>query len=79
VDESIRRSGRLVQRIAAALLDMHPAERRPFIRPLIALIERIVDGDPDLISASSAPANRDPHRMRQHEWRFLDDDDFGPR
>jgi hypothetical protein len=51
-----------VQGVAAALLHMHPADRRLFIRPLIALIERVVDGDTDAISASSTPANRDlPH------------------
>jgi hypothetical protein len=62
VDESIPRSGRLVQGVAAALLHMHPADRRLFIRPLIALIERVVDSDTDSISASSTPANRDlPH------------------
>jgi hypothetical protein len=53
VDESIRRSGRLVQGVAAALLHMHPAERRLFIRPLIALIERVVEGDTDSISAAN--------------------------
>jgi hypothetical protein len=40
---------------------MHPADRRPFIRPLIALIERAADGDTDSISASTTPANRDRH------------------
>jgi hypothetical protein len=59
VDETIRRSARLVQEVAAALLRLHPADRRLFIRPLIALIERVLDGDIDPISASSAPANRD--------------------
>jgi hypothetical protein len=58
VNESIRRSGRLVQGVDAALLHMHPAERRLFIRPLIGLIELVVDGDIDSISASSTPANR---------------------
>jgi hypothetical protein len=59
VDESIRRSGRLVQGVAASLLHMHPAERRLFIRPLIALIERVVDGDTDSISAAT-PAMAEP-------------------
>ncbi len=53
MDESIRRSGRLVRGVAATLLPMHPAERRPFIRPLIALIERIVDGDTDSMEAAT--------------------------
>jgi hypothetical protein len=51
VDESIRRSCHLVQAVAAALLHMHPAERRLLIRPLIALIERVVDSDTGSISA----------------------------
>jgi hypothetical protein len=61
VDESIRTSGRLVQGVAAALLHMHQAERSLFIRPLITLIERVVDGDTDPISTSSMPANWDLH------------------
>jgi hypothetical protein len=53
VDDSIRRSGRVVQGVAASLLRMHPAERRPFIRPLIVLIEHVLDGDTGSFSASS--------------------------
>jgi hypothetical protein len=35
-----------VQDVAAALLRMDPADRRPFIRPLIALIMRVAaDGN----------------------------------
>ena len=68
MDESIRTSGRLVQGVAAALLHMHPAERRLFIRPLTTLIERVVDGDTDSISTSSTPADAaicifDPNRV----------------
>jgi hypothetical protein len=70
----------LVQRVAAALLDMHPAERRPFIRPLILLIERIVDGDPDSISASNAPAKGNPHPVHDDDYPSLDvAEDFGAR
>ena len=45
-----------MQGVAAVLLHMQPAQRRTFIRPLIALIERVVDGDTDSIAASSTPA-----------------------
>jgi hypothetical protein len=55
-----------VQGVAAALLRLHPADRRPFIRPLIALIERVLDGDTDSISAPSTPANRYPHPVPEH-------------
>jgi len=50
---------------------MHPAERRPLIRPLIALIERVVDRDHDSISASRAPANGGREcspRYRVHDY-----------
>jgi hypothetical protein len=40
VDESIRRRDPRVQDVAVALLRMDPADRQPFIRPLIALITR---------------------------------------
>jgi hypothetical protein len=53
VEESIQGIGRKVQLAAAALMLMHPAERRPFIRPLVALIERVVDGDTDSILAAN--------------------------
>jgi hypothetical protein len=69
-----------VQRFAAVLLEMHPAERRACIRPLIALIERVVDGDTDSISASSTQANQDLDPVLRHDWSFLDDAyEFGPR
>ena len=41
VDESIRRRDPRVQDVAVALLRMHPADRQPFIRPLITLILRV--------------------------------------
>jgi hypothetical protein len=44
---------RLVQCVAATLLHMHTADRRPFVRPLIALIERLLDGDTESISTSA--------------------------
>jgi len=56
VDESIRRSGRLVQDVAASLLPMHPAERGPFIKPLIALIQQVLDGDTVSFPASTTLA-----------------------
>src|SRR5262249_51222528 len=73
VDESIRRSARLVQGVSAALLHMHPADRRPFIRPLTALIERVVDGDTVSISASTTPANRDLPPVPEHDRPYLGD------
>jgi hypothetical protein len=59
---------------------MHPFERRYFVRPLIALIERIVDGDTDSISASSPPAKANPHPVHDDDYPSLDGaEDFGPR
>ena len=61
MDESIRRPELRVQVVAAALLRMDPADRRPFIRPLIALIERVAaDGNRKILVASE-PANGDRH------------------
>ena len=79
MDESIRTSGRLVHGVAAVLLHMHPAERRTFITPLIALIERVVDGDTDSISTSSTPDNRDLDPILTHDHHALDHAcNFGP-
>jgi hypothetical protein len=59
---------------------MHPRERRPFVRPLIELIERVVDRGNDSISASSTPANGNLHRIPEHDSPSLDDGyDNGPR
>jgi hypothetical protein len=58
---------------------MHPTERRLFIRPLIALIERVVDGDTDSISTSSTPADWDLHPILKHDHHPLDHAcNFGP-
>jgi hypothetical protein len=46
---------------------MHPADRRPFIGPLIALIERAADGDTDSIWASSTSANGDLHPVPEQD------------
>jgi hypothetical protein len=79
VGESIRGSGRLVQGVAANLLHMHPADRRPFVSTLIGLIERIVDSDTDSMCASSMPANLDVHAVPEHYHPSCDDVfDFGP-
>jgi hypothetical protein len=68
-----------VQRVAAALLDMHPAERRPFIGPLIALIERIVDIDTDSISLQASCPRGDLHAVYDDDHHSLDDaEDTGP-
>jgi hypothetical protein len=61
VDESIRRPELRVQAMAAALLPMDAADRRPFIRPLIALIERVAADDNSTILAAGEPANGDRH------------------
>ena len=61
VDESIRRAKHRVQAVAAALLPMDPADRRPFIRPLIALIERVAADGNSTILLASEPANGDRH------------------
>jgi hypothetical protein len=74
LNESIRRSGCVVQRFAATLREMYPAERRPLIEPLIALIERVVDRDQESISASSAPATGDPQPLPKHDCPQLDHD-----
>ena len=69
VDESIRRPVLRVQAVAAALLPMDPADRRPFIRPLIALIERVASDGNSTILAASEPANGDlhPHARATHD------------
>jgi len=61
VDESIRRPALRVQAVAVALLPMGPAARSPFIRPLIALIERVAADGNSTILAASEPANGDRH------------------
>jgi hypothetical protein len=61
VDEPIRRPDRRVQDVAAALLRMDPADRRPFIRPLIALIMRVAAEGSGPTSAPGLPANGDLH------------------
>ena len=69
VDESIRRPELRVQAVAAALLPMDPADRRPFIRPLIALIERVASDGNSTILAASEPANGElyPHARATHD------------
>jgi hypothetical protein len=69
VDESIRRAKHRVQAVAAALLRMDPADRRPFIRPLIALIERVAADGNSTILVASEPANGD---RRPHARAFYD-------
>ena len=69
VDESIRRPELRVQAVAAALLHMDPADRRPFIRPLIALIERVAADGNSTILVASEPANGD---RRPHARAFYD-------
>jgi hypothetical protein len=61
VDESIRRRDPLVQDVAVALLRMHPADRQPFIRPLIALIMRVAAEGSGPTWAPGTPANGDLH------------------
>jgi hypothetical protein len=61
VDESIRWPELRVQAVAAALLRMDPAARRPFIRAIIALIERIAADGSGPTSAPGTSANGDLH------------------
>jgi hypothetical protein len=61
VDELIRRRDPRVQDVAAALLRMHPADRRPFIRPLIALIMRAAAEGSGPTSAPGRSVNGDLH------------------
>ena len=63
VDESIRRRDPRVQDVAAALLRMHPADRQPFISPLLALLVRAAAEGSGPTSAPGTPANGnlDPH------------------
>jgi len=61
VDESIRRRDPGVQDVAVALLRMHPADRQPLIRPLIALIVRVAADGSGPTSAPGTPANGDLH------------------
>ena len=61
VDESIRRRDPRVQDVAVALLRLDPADRQPFIRPLIALIQRVAADGSGPTSAPGTPANGDLH------------------
>jgi hypothetical protein len=57
VDESIRRRDPRVQDVAVALLLMDLADRRPLIRPLLALIQRAAADGGGPTSAPGTPAN----------------------
>jgi hypothetical protein len=46
VDETLRGPDPQVRDVAAALLRLDPPDRRAFIAPLIALIERAAAGEP---------------------------------
>ena len=61
VDESIRRRDPRVPDVAVALLRMDPADRQPFLRPLIALILRVAADGSGPTSAPGTPANGDLH------------------
>ena len=61
VDESIRRRDPRVQDVAVALLRMDPADRQPFLRPLIALIMRVAADGSGPTAAPDTPANGDLH------------------
>jgi hypothetical protein len=61
VDESIRRLDPRVQDVAVALLRVDPADRQPFIRPLIALILRVAADGSGPTAAPGTPANGDLH------------------
>ena len=61
VDESIRRRDPRVQEVAVALLRMDPADRQPFIRPLLALITRVAAEGSGPTSAPGTPAHGDLH------------------
>ena len=61
MDESIRRRDPRVQDVALALLRMHPADRQPFLRPLLALILRVAAEGSGPTSAPGTPADGDLH------------------
>jgi hypothetical protein len=48
-----------VQRVAAALLELPESERRPAIRPLLALIDRMVSEGPVSCREEDGLADRD--------------------
>jgi hypothetical protein len=72
VDESIRRPKLRVWAVAAALLPMDGADRRPFIRPLIVLIERLAADSNTTILVASEPADaqRHPHTRATFDRRL---------
>ena len=61
MDETNRRRDPQVQDVALALLRMHPADRQPFIRPLLALIRRVAAEGSGPTAAPGTPANGDLH------------------
>jgi hypothetical protein len=61
VDESIRTRDPRVQEVAVALLRLDPADRQPFIRPLLALILRVAAEGSGPTSAPGTLANGDLH------------------
>jgi hypothetical protein len=61
VDESIRRRDPRVQDVAVALLGMDPVERRPLIRPLLALIRRVAADGRGPAAAPGTSADGDLH------------------
>jgi hypothetical protein len=61
VDESIRNPELRLQEVAGALLRMDPADRQPFIRPLLALILRVAAEGSSPTSAPGTPAHGDLH------------------
>jgi hypothetical protein len=61
VDELIRRRNPRVQEVALALLRMDPADRQPFLRPLLALILCVAADGSGSTAAPSTPANGDLH------------------
>jgi hypothetical protein len=63
VDESIRTPELRMRAVAAALLPIDSVNRRPFIRPLIALIERLAADSNNTILVASEPANAERHPL----------------
>jgi hypothetical protein len=78
VDESNCRTDPGVQDVAAALLGLGTSGRRPFIRPLLALIQRATAESTGTVSAPVRSASRDLHSHVRTSTPDVDEAELAP-